>query len=77
MVNLLGAVLCLFGATLFRVESTGSHPALTSLLAALIGMILFMTLALERPYRGDLAIGPESYQLIHEQLMQPQTPEVR
>jgi hypothetical protein len=77
MVNLLGAILCLVGASLFRVESAGSHPALTGLLAALIGMILFMTLALERPYRGDLAIGSESYQLVHEQLMQPQTREVR
>jgi hypothetical protein len=77
MVNLGGAILCLVGSSLFLVESAGGRPVLTSLLAVLIGMVLFMTLALERPYRGDLAIGSQSYQLVHDQLMLSPAPVLR
>ncbi len=36
---------------------------------AFIGLVIFMIFALDRPFRGDLGLGPESYQLIYDQLM--------
>jgi len=43
-----------------------------ALLATFIGLVIFMTLALDLPFRGDLGIGSQPYQLIYEQLMKRQ-----
>jgi len=32
-------------------------------------MVLFLIIALDRPFRGDLGIGPDSYQLIYDHHM--------
>jgi hypothetical protein len=37
--------------------------------AGSLSMVLFVIFALDRPFRGDIAIGPESYQLIYDQHM--------
>jgi hypothetical protein len=39
------------------------------LLAVLIGLIILMILTLDRPFRGNLGIGSEPYQLVYDQLM--------
>jgi hypothetical protein len=41
------------------------------LLAGFVGLVIFMIFALDRPFRGDLGLGPEPYQLIYDQLMKP------
>jgi len=40
-----------------------------TLLAIFMGLVIFMILALDRPFRGDLGLGSEPYQLIYNQLM--------
>ncbi len=47
------------------------HGILVTLLAMFIGLVIFMTLALDHPFRGDLGVQPEPYQLIYDQLMKP------
>ena len=32
-------------------------------------MVILMTLALDRPFRGDLGLSPAPYELIYDQLM--------
>jgi hypothetical protein len=49
------------------VRSAGSLPIL--LLATFIGLVIFMIFALDRPFRGDLGLRPDAYQLIFDQLM--------
>lgn len=36
-----------------------------------VSNIIFMIFALDRRYRGDLALQSEPYQLIYDQLMKP------
>jgi hypothetical protein len=67
-----GAVIGLGASFLFAVEDARLHRIEVALLAGFIGMILFMILALDRPFRGDLGIRPEPYQLIYDQLMKPE-----
>jgi hypothetical protein len=38
-------------------------------IAGFVAMVLFVIISLDRPFQGKMAIGPDSYQLIHEQLM--------
>jgi hypothetical protein len=36
-----------------------------------MGLVIFMILALDQPFCGDLGIGPQSYQLVYDHLMKP------
>jgi hypothetical protein len=65
----LGAFVCLIGSSFAPVEDARLHILFQTLLAALMGMILFMTFAWDRPYHGDFGITSQPYQLIYDQLM--------
>jgi hypothetical protein len=66
-----GAIIGLGATFFFKVEDRRLHAILVTLLAAFMGLIIFMILALDQPFRGDLGITPQAYQLIYDQLMKP------
>jgi hypothetical protein len=68
-VILMGAFIGLSASFFFRVEDVRLQGILVLLLAVFIGLIIFMILALDRPFRGDLGLRPDPYQLIYDQLM--------
>jgi len=68
-VIVIGAFIGLAACFFFRVEDRRFHEAEVLLLAVFIGLVIFMILSLDRPFRGDLGIGPGPYQLIYDQLM--------
>jgi hypothetical protein len=70
-VIIFGAVIGLTATFFFKVEDARLHGILVTLLAAFMGLVIFMILALDQPFRGDLGIGSQSYQLIYDHLMQP------
>ena len=70
-VIILGAFIGLSASFFFRVQDVRLHLIEVLLLAIFIGLIIFMILALDRPFRGDLGIPPDSYQLIYDHLMTP------
>lgn len=53
----------------FKVEDARLHGTQVLLLAVFIGLVIFMIFALDRPFRGDLGLRPDPYQLIYDQLM--------
>jgi hypothetical protein len=69
MVVLLGAAIALSAAFFFHVEDVRLHVILVSLLALFIATVIFVMFSMDHPFRGDLRITAESYQLIYEQLM--------
>jgi hypothetical protein len=70
-VILVGAVICLSASFFFKVEDVRLHAILVVFLAMFIGLIIFMIFAFDRPFRGDLGVQPEPYQLLYDQLMKP------
>jgi hypothetical protein len=64
-----GAFISLGAAFFFKVEDVRLHGILVTLLATFMGLVIFMILALDRPFRGDLGLGSQPYQLIYDQLM--------
>jgi len=64
-----GAFIGLSASFFFKVEDSRLQGILALLLATFIGLVIFMIFALDRPFRGDLAVGPGPYQLIYGQLM--------
>jgi hypothetical protein len=66
-----GAFISMTSSFFFKVEDLRLQMIQGVLLASFMGMVIFMIFALDRPFRGDLALTPEPYQLIYDQLMKP------
>ncbi|MEO5713705.1 MAG: hypothetical protein ABIT37_09480 [Luteolibacter sp.] len=64
-----GAFISLCSSFFFRITDTRLHGIQVTLLATFIGLVIFMIFALDRPYRGDLGLTADPYQLIYDQLM--------
>ena len=70
-VIVMGALLSLGSTFFFKVEDSRLQKVQVVLLALFMGLIIFIIFALDRPFRGDLGLQPDSYQLIYDQLMKP------
>jgi Protein of unknown function (DUF4239) len=64
-----GALISLSASFFFKVEDARLHGILVTLLALFMGLVIFMIFALDRPFRGDLGVRPDPYQLIYDHLM--------
>lgn len=72
IVVLAGACIGLSAAFFFKVDDGRLHAIQVTLLAVFVGLVIFMILALDRPFRGDLGLKPEPYELVYAQMTQPQ-----
>lgn len=68
-VTLIGAALGLIASYFFRVGDERLQTTLVVLLATFVAMVIFVILAFDHPFQGDLGIGSDAYQLIYDQLM--------
>jgi len=68
-VIVIGALVSLSSTFFFQVEDARLKRIQVILLALFIWMIIFMIFALDRPFRGDLGLQPDPYQLIYDQLV--------
>jgi hypothetical protein len=66
-----GAALNIVLVWCFVMERTTAHAILLVLLAALVGLLVFLTAAMDNPFRGGVPVGPEPFELIYDQLMTP------
>jgi hypothetical protein len=64
-----GAALAVVGSYFFRVSDPRLHQFLVVLLTAFFAMVIFVVFAFDRPFRGDMGIDSEPYQLVYDQLM--------
>jgi hypothetical protein len=69
VVIIVGAFIGLSASFFFKVEDARLQGIHALLLAIFIGLVIFMIFAMDRPFRGDLALGSGPYQLIYDQLM--------
>lgn len=68
-VILLGGALTIATSFCFQVQQFRFHLLLTTALAAMIGMLVFLIAALDRPYRGAVSVEPTAYQMILDSAM--------
>jgi hypothetical protein len=69
LVVLLGAVATIVSSYWFAVENFGLHALMTGMLAAMIGLLVFLMVSLDHPYWGEVSVGPEAYELVLKQVM--------
>ena len=70
-VVVVGAFIGLSSTFFFKVEFARLQSIQVLFLATFIGLVIFMIFALDRPFRGELGLRPDPYQLIYDQLMKP------
>ena len=68
-VVIVGSVLNLSLMWLFVVENKRVHDLLTTVLAALLGLLVFLLAVMDFPFRGDYSVGPDAFELVYDQLM--------
>jgi hypothetical protein len=67
LVMLVGAALALVGATTFvPVDDRSAHLALVGIMAAFVGLVVFVTVALDHPFQGAVTPSESGFRLIAE-----------
>jgi hypothetical protein len=66
-----GAFLGISSTFFFNVADFRLHAILVSLLAAFIGLVTFMIFALDHPFRGELGISAEPYEIVDRLVTKP------
>jgi hypothetical protein len=68
-VILFGGVLTILASFCFQLKEFKFHLLLSTGLAVMIGLLVFLIAALDRPYRGAVSIRPTAYQIVLDGLM--------
>jgi hypothetical protein len=68
-VVLIGAFISMIASYVFSMESLAFHAWVTSLLAAMIGLLVFFIASTDRPYRGATGVSPVAYEIVLEDVM--------
>ena len=64
-----GALLSLSPVFFFKIEDPRVQGIQVVMLASFIGLVILIILAFDRPFRGELGLRPDSYQLVYDHLM--------
>lgn len=67
-----GALLYMVLITLLDVTSLGVHLLVAGIPSLFVSLLIFLTVAMDNPFRGDLSISPAAFELVQESLMKPQ-----
>jgi hypothetical protein len=70
-VVLFGALLNGLLTYLFWVENFTIHAAAVAILACFIALLIFLTAAMDNPFRGEFSVNSEVFQTILEKVMKP------
>jgi hypothetical protein len=73
MVIIFGAVLNIVISWLLVVDNFKLHGVLNALMAALLGLLVFLIAAMDNPFRGEYSVSPEAFELMRDQLMKSQS----
>jgi hypothetical protein len=70
-VVLVGAFVNIAVTWFFDMRSQSMHFWMTIMFSGLLGLLIFLLAAMDNPFRGDISVGPEAFELVYKQLMQP------
>jgi hypothetical protein len=70
-VLLVGAALTIAFTYLFWVENVRLHAVLVAMLATFIGLLIFLTAAMDNPYRGEFSVSSDAFRVVLDNVMKP------
>jgi hypothetical protein len=68
---LLGGLVCIVATWFFHTESLKMHVWMTGLMAALLGLMIYMVAVLDNPYRGEVSVSPAPFERVYQQMTKP------
>ena len=66
----IGAVLTIAFVWLLDME-IHVHLILGGILSLFLGIVIFLIAAMDNPFRGEVSVGPDAFQLVYDSLMKP------
>jgi uncharacterized membrane protein YiaA len=66
---LVGAMINIAGTWFFHLRKKQMHIFMTALISSLLGLMIFLLAAMDHPFRGNLSVGPEPFEVVYDQLM--------
>ena len=75
MVVIAGAVLNIMVSWLFVVQIFRLHVFLNMLMAALLGLLVYLIAVMDNPFRGEFAVGPDAFEYVRDRVMKAESPE--
>jgi hypothetical protein len=70
-VVLVGAFLNIAVTWFFDMRSRSMHFWMTVMFSGLLGLLIFLLAAMDNPFRGEISVGPEAFELVYQQSMRP------
>jgi hypothetical protein len=70
-VVLIGAMLNIGLTYLFWIENFPLHALLVTVLAVFIGLLVFLTAAMDNPFRGDFSVSADAVRSVLDEVMKP------
>jgi len=70
---LVGAFLSIAVTWFFYLESSAAHLWMTVMFAALLGLLIFLLGTLDNPFRGEISVSSEPFELVYQRLMKSGT----
>ena len=53
----------------FDMRSQSMHLWMTVMLSALLGLLIYLLAALDNPFRGEISVGPEPFEIMYSRRM--------
>jgi hypothetical protein len=66
-----GAVLGIVLTWLFSIDRLSVHLSVAGLLSLLTGLVVFLIAAMDYPFRGEVSVSPEAFEIVQRSLMTP------
>src|SRR6202022_4102004 len=67
---LAGAFLSIAVTWFFDMKSQSMHFWMTVMFSALLGLLIFLLAAMDNPFRGEISVSPEPFELVYQRRMQ-------
>lgn len=68
---LIGAAISIAVTWAFHVKNGRMHLCMTTLMSALLGLMIFLLAAMDHPFMGKLSVSSQPFQIVYETLMKP------
>lgn len=59
---LVGTVFTIVLSYFFHISSLRTHLVLTAIFSSFLGSVIFLVVAIDKPFRGDVSVSPEAYE---------------
>jgi hypothetical protein len=71
VVVLVGAFISIALTWFFDMRSRSMHFWMTVMFSGFLGLQMFLLAIMDNPFRGEISVGPEAFEVVYEQLMKP------